>query len=413
MRNDVNKDLQAATVLMWGLSNLGYNLTKIMFQLRDELDLMPAISREFRHVYRDVTALRSDPEEALATEIRDHPSKEFARIMRGESSVSRVVGSLADYLEESTRQVIKRLRDEWEEYYSAVNNMGELELLFLLILPLFAVLFSLTTDNPVYGSDSVDLLLLPLVGVGLYVYVVSVSSWERVSVKGNLLMGVTGVALGITFNLIASLYLSYYHPYWLYLSVPLMMGGFGYGYTVHRQLSRKNDAETRLFGFMSSVRESLRVTGYGLSKSLDKVRSKELGREINRMISSFLALSSMVKDRREAIPHTDSWITASVFKTMVALDDSDILTPVVARKLTEFTEEYYDAIRVRRRRMYAFAIVSFLSPLILTAMIAVTFYAFYDVSVFAGIPLYHSETMGCPSREVREGHCPLPSPLET
>jgi Flp pilus assembly protein TadB len=386
LNQEVTRELPVVVIVMWGLSQVGYSVQRMIETLSTETDISTAIAREFRKIYRDFTAFRVDPEDAIAAEAADHPSKIFDRLLTGILGISRLGGELSAYLERMAFEVITDLKEQWARFGRAASDMGELSILFMLVLPILAIFFALVEADPVYGVDLIAFFMVPVVGFALYMYVAVQANLSQLRVRGRTGYGIIGIAVGAVIDALFYIFTGY-HPLWLLFEFPVILGSLGYGYPAHRAIRQKEDADNHLPLFSRTVAEHIRSTGDNLSNALMKLRgSRAFGKEINRIISEFLGRQRVVQNYRDAIPETHSWMTRSVFTTMQEMDHEGVLNYRVLTKITEMSDAFYDAEKTRRNGLLVFKSISFIAPALLAPIIGILFWVLYDLSSVAAIP---------------------------
>jgi len=147
---------------------------------------------------------------------------------------------------------------------------------------------------------------------------------------------------------------------------------------------RKSEVESKMALLVRAVGEHVRTTGDNLYTALSKLKgNKNFGGELNRIIERYLLLSA-VSDT--PVPEMDSWVGKSIFEIMVKTDKEGVLRYEILRKLSEFADSYYDAVSTKRRSLYMFLGSSIAAPVILVAMIALTFLIMNSIAGLANVP---------------------------
>ena len=422
LQSQVERELPIVTVTMWSMAQLGYGIMKMVEELKsnetysrivkrekrgslvllkgrkeEDQEFMKAIPKEFLKIHRDFVLFNMPPEEAIVREAKDHPSKLFERLMLGAVSISKSGGSLIEFMNRITVEVMSELKRKWENFGRAASNLGELSLLFLLILPLFAIWFAVTSNNPVYGTDSVAFFMIPLIGFGLYMYLSFNAPPEEIKIKGDTKKGILALAVSIVVLVVVSLF-KILRPtggfLWIYFEVPILSFSFFYGYPVYQRIRAKNEAEEKLPIFVRSVAELIRSTGDNLYNALRKLKEGELlssslvkvttfGKVIDDTISRYL--SAMVTTGTFE-PKTDSWIVNVIFRNLMEMDRQGVLRYNVFTRLAEITDAYYDAIMAKKRSLYTFVGSSILAPAIIAGVIVMTVYVLHSIAGLVQIP---------------------------
>ncbi|ABP95359.1 MULTISPECIES: hypothetical protein [Metallosphaera] len=382
LKRQVELELPVVSLLMWGLSEIGYDVMRIINALRKETSELVAIPREFAKIHRDFTTFNLSPDEAVLRETDNHPSKLFERLLGGAITISSIGGELSVHLSRTTQEILAWMKETWEAYGRAVSNLGELSMLFLLMVPLVAIWFGIVQGNATYGVDMVTYFLVPLIGASLYFYVSLQAPLDKVPARGNLKKGLVGLAVGVGID--AFLLFKGIQYEWLLLALPIMGFSLGYGYSAQRAIQRKNSIEAHMAVFVRSIGEHIRTTGDNLFTAISKlIGNKGFGKEINMMLKRYLILSTV---EEEPVPESESWMGKTIFEIMVKADREGVLRYDIMKRLAEFADSYYDAILAKRRGLYMFLGSAIASPLILVAMIALTYFVLNQISSLAQIP---------------------------
>ncbi|BCU70947.1 type II secretion system F family protein [Stygiolobus caldivivus] len=444
LATQVEKELPVVSIMMWSMAQLGYGVMKMVEELKSnetysdlkvkgskkkekknkkkrgslllfgkrkapndggheevkekvELEYLKAIPREFLKIHRDFVLFNIPPEEAIVREAKDHPSKVFERLLLGAVSISRSGGSLMEFMNRISVEVMLELRRRWENFGKAASNLGELALLFLLIVPLFAIWFSVSSNNPIYGTDSVAFFMVPLVGFALYMYLSLSAPPEDVKIGGDVKKGVIALVVSIIV-LVALTIFKVITPtgqlLWVYFEVPVMSFSFFYGYSVYQRIKAKNEADEKLPIFVRSVAELIRSTGDNLYNALRKLEEGDLlsttlvkvttfGKLIDDTISRYV--SAMVTTGNFN-PRTDSWILNTVFRNLMEMDKQGVLRYNIFTRLAEITDSYYDAIMAKKRSLYMFVGAAALAPAIMAGVVVMTVYVLHSISGLVQIP---------------------------
>jgi len=383
LQRRVEMELPIISLMMWGLSEIGYDVMRMVETLKEETEALKAIPRELAKIYRDFTVFNLPPDQAVLKETEDHPSKLFERLLGGAVIISSIGGEISVHLSRVTTEVLQWLKESWDRYGRSVSNLGELSLLFLLMIPLLAIWFAIVQGNVQYGTDMIVYFLVPLIGVSLYIYVAFQAPLDTVPVKGNPKLGGVGLAVGIIVDVIYYL-ITKSLPMWLAVLIPTAAFSLLYGYRVQRALVRKSEVESKMALLVRAVGEHVRTTGDNLYTALSKLKgNKNFGGELNRIIERYLLLSA-VSDT--PVPEMDSWVGKSIFEIMVKTDKEGVLRYEILRKLSEFADSYYDAVSTKRRSLYMFLGSSIAAPVILVAMIALTFLIMNSIAGLANVP---------------------------
>ncbi|BCU68193.1 hypothetical protein HS7_16300 [Sulfolobales archaeon HS-7] len=382
--SQMSKELPILALMMWSMSQLGIGVIKMIEQLKREKDTLPESSREFEKIYRDFVVFSMQPDDAVMREAIDHPSTIFERILSGSVSISKIGGSLSSYLDRMTVEVMDFLRDKWERFGKVASSMSELSLLFLLMLPMLAIWFAIVQNNPIYGADSIAFFMYPLLGIGLILYLVFQSPPEDVKIKGNLFWGLFlggGTFAGI---FLLENFLRFSVQLWMLFLFPVMVFTAVYGYPIYRRMKWKNEADEKMPIFLRSVAEHIRSTGDNLYTALTKLRgNKAFGREINRMIDSYLSEAVTVG---QVYPDSDSWLAKTVFRSLIDMDRQGVLRYDVLRRLSEIGDAYYDALQKKKESLYAFLGSTVLAPALLAGIIVLTVYVMVTISSLVQVP---------------------------
>ena len=382
LRREVELELPVVTLLLWGLSEVGYDVMRMIATLKDETEDLRAIPREFARIYRDFVGFGMRPDEAVLREVENHPSKLFERVLGGAIAISSVGGDLSVHFSRMANEVLAWLKGSWERYGAAVSNLGELSMLFLLIMPLLGIWFALVQGNASFGVDLIAFFLVPFMGVGLYLYVSLQEPLDRVTARGNVRYGLLGSAIGLALDV--AIYLLGVNDVWLLVALPVLGGSLGYGLQVHRAIMRKNDVDSHMPILVRAIGEHVRTTGDNLYTTVTKlVGNESFGKEINDMLRRYLVLSTSVE---EPVPESESWMGKTIFRILVLADREGVLRYEILRKLAEFADSYYDAVMAKRRSLLLFLSSALASPLILVAMIALTYFVLTSISNLVQLP---------------------------
>ncbi|MEJ2778261.1 type II secretion system F family protein [Stygiolobus sp. RP850M] len=434
LATQVEKEMPIVSIVMWSMAQLGYGIMKMVEELKSSetyadmkiksrdkktrgsllifdkksskqvneeeklgTEYLKAVPREFLKIHRDFVIFNMPPEEAIAREAMDHPSKVFERLLLGAVSISKSGGSLMEFMNRITVEVMEELKRKWENFGRAASNLGELALLFLLIVPLFSISFAVSSNNPVYGTDSIAFFMVPLIGFALYMYLALSAPPEDVKINGDIKKG--GIALAISMILLAVLtILKILSPrgllLWIYFEMPMMAFSFFYGYSAYQRIKAKNEAEEKLPIFVRSVAELIRSTGDNFFNALRKLQEGDLlsstlvkattfGKLIDDTISRYV--SSMITTGNFN-PRTDSWILNTVFRNLMEMDRQGVLRYNIFTRLAEITDAYYDAIMAKKRSLYMFVGAAAIAPAIMAGVIVMTVYVLHNISGIAQIP---------------------------
>ncbi|MFP3188120.1 MAG: type II secretion system F family protein [Sulfolobaceae archaeon] len=434
LATQVEKEMPIVSIVMWSMAQLGYGIMKMVEELKSSetyadmkiksrdkktrgsllifdkksskqvneeeklgTEYLKAVPREFLKIHRDFVIFNMPPEEAIAREAMDHPSKVFERLLLGAVSISKSGGSLMEFMNRITVEVMEELKRKWENFGRAASNLGELALLFLLIVPLFSISFAVSSNNPVYGTDSIAFFMVPLIGFALYMYLALSAPPEDVKINGDIKKG--GIALAISMILLAVLtILKILSPrgllLWIYFEMPMMAFSFFYGYSAYQRIKAKNEAEEKLPIFVRSVAELIRSTGDNFFNALRKLQEGDLlsstlvkattfGKLIDDTISRYV--SSMITTGNFN-PRTDSWILNTVFRNLMEMDRQGVLRYNIFTRLAEITDAYYDAIMTKKRSLYMFVGAAAIAPAIMAGVIVMTVYVLHNISGIAQIP---------------------------
>lgn len=386
LKDRVELELPVLSILMWGLSQMGYGIMRMIQILKDNTDLLPAVSQEFAKIYRDFLIFRIEPDDAIVNETTDHPSKPFQRLIEGSLSISRMGGDVTQFIDRMIEEVFDDLKLKWERFGKAVNNMTELTLLFLLMLPLVALFFGMVTGNAIYSADMVVFFMLPLLGFGLYMYLSLQYYSTDIKVEGDIRKGLLGLGIGVVVAIVIFiLFNKRYEPVWAYIEAPILGFSLGYGLSVHRTLSKRNEIESRSPIFIRTIAEHIRSTGDNLANALLKLKgNKAFGKGINEAVDQYLSTLRITGEQR--VPESKSWMFKTLFTVLVNLDTEGMLKYAILRRLSEISEIFYDAIKVRRNTLISFIAVSILSPVLLAGMTGLTVYVMYNISGIAQVP---------------------------
>ncbi|MEJ2775559.1 type II secretion system F family protein [Sulfolobaceae archaeon RB850M] len=428
LASQVEKELPIVSIIMWSMSQLGYGVMKMIEELKsdetyahfkgkskknkkgiillgkraksDEEEVggekydrryLKAIPREFLKIHRDFVLFNIPPEEAIVREAKDHPHKIFERLLLGAVSISRSGGNLSEFMNRITVEVMDELKRRWEAFGKAAANMGELAMLFLLILPLFAIWFAVSANNPIYGVDSVAFFMVPLMGFALYMYLSLNAPPEDVKMSGNIKWGIVGLAVSILVLLLLTFFkvlsLNGYWL-WLYFLTPIMAFSALYGYPLYKRIKEKNEADERLPIFVRSVAELIRSTGDNLYNALKKleegdviastvVKMTTFGKVIDETIKKYLTTMVTVGHFK---PKTDSWLVNTVFESLMEMDRQGVLKYNIFTRLAEITDAYYDAMQARKRALYTFIGTSVIAPAIMAGVIVLTIYVLHSIA---------------------------------
>lgn len=435
LATQVEKELPIVSIMMWGMAQLGFGIMKMVEELKSketyadmkvknnrdkktrgsllifnkksskqvkeeekvEMEYIKAVPREFLKIHRDFVLFNMPPEEAIVREAKDHPSKVFERLLLGAVSISKSGGSLMEFMNRITVEVMEELKRKWENFGKAASNLGELALLFLLIVPLFSIWFAVSSNNPVYGTDSVSFFMVPLIGFALYMYLAFSAPPEDIKINGDIKKG--GIALAISIILLAVLtILKILSPkgllLWIYFEIPVMAFSFFYGYSAYQRIKARNEADEKLPIFVRSVAELIRSTGDNLFNALRKLQEGDLlsstlvkattfGKLIDDTISRYI--SSMITIGNFN-PRTDSWILNTVFRNLMEMDRQGVLRYNIFTRLAEITDAYYDAIMAKKRSLYMFVGAAAIAPAIMAGVIVMTVYVLHSISGLVQIP---------------------------
>jgi hypothetical protein len=434
LATQVEKEMPIVSIMMWSMAQLGFGIMKMVEELKSsetyadmkvknrdkktrgsllifdkksskqvneeekvEMEYLKAVPREFLKIHRDFVLFNIPPEEAIVREAKDHPSKVFERLLLGAVSISKSGGSLMEFMNRITVEVMEELKRKWENFGRAASNLGELALLFLLIVPLFSIWFAVSSNNPVYGTDSVAFFMVPLIGFVLYMYLAFSAPPEDVKINGDIKKG--GIALVISMILLAVLTIfKILSPrgllLWIYFEMPVMAFSFFYGYSAYQRIKAKNEAEEKLPIFVRSVAELIRSTGDNFFNALRKLQEGDLlsstlvkattfGKLIDDTISRYV--SSMITTGNFN-PRTDSWILNTVFRNLMEMDRQGVLRYNIFTRLAEITDAYYDAIMAKKRSLYMFVGAAAIAPAIMAGVIVMTVYVLHSISGLVQIP---------------------------
>ena len=382
LKREVELELPVVTLLLWGLSEVGYDVMRIISSLKNETEDLKAIPREFAKIFRDYVGFNMRPDEAVMREVENHPSKLFERVLGGAIAISSIGGELSVHFSRMAEEVLAWLKESWERYGRAVSNLGELSMLFLLMVPLLGIWFALVQGNASYGATVITFFLIPFVGVGLYLYISLQAPLDKVSAKGSVEYGAAGFAIGLAVDVV--LYILGVRDVWLLVAVPVLGGSLGYGLPVHRAIMRKNDVDSHMPILVRAIGEHVRTTGDNLYTTVTKlVGDKSFGKEVNAMLRRYLVLSTSVD---EPVPESDSWMGKTIFRILVLADKEGVLRYEILRKLAEFADSYYDAVLAKKRSLLMFLGSALASPLILVAMIAMTYFVLTSISSLVQLP---------------------------
>ncbi|WP_054837317.1 hypothetical protein [Metallosphaera hakonensis] len=322
------------------------------------------------------------PDESVLRETENHPSKLFERVLGGAITISSIGGELSNHLSRMTQEILAWLKGNWENYGRIVSNLGELSMLFLLMVPLLGVWFALVQGNASYGIDMITYFMIPFIGAALYLYVGLQAPLDRVPAKGNVKIGALGLIVGVIVDVV--LFLKFVQYPWVLLAIPVLGGSLGYGLSVHRAILRKNDIESHMAILVRSIGEHVRSTGDNLYTAVTKLLgNKSFGKEINAMLRRYLILSAV---EEEPVPESESWMGKTIFQILVKADREGVLRYEIIKRLAEFADAYYDAVITKKRSLYMFLGSALASPLILVAMIALTYFVLNSISNLAQVP---------------------------
>jgi hypothetical protein len=392
LKRRVEMELPIASMMMWGLSEIGYDVMRIVDIMKQETEEMKAIPRELSVIHRNYVVFNMRPDDAVYEETRDHPSKLFEKLLGGAVAISSIGGELSVHFSRMTTEVLQWLKNSWETFGKAVSNLGELSLLFLLMVPMVALWFGLVEGNPLNGVSMVDYLILPLVGIGLYFYLSTTAPLEYLKVDGDLKWGALGLAVGAVADVVLAL-LFKYDQAWLLVALLVMGFSLGYGYKVDQTIRRKNDIESHIAVFVRAMAEHVRTTGDNLYTAVSKlVGSRSFGKELNKFLRRYLLLSSAYSD---AVPEADSWIGRSILEIMMRADKEGVLRYEILRKLAEFADNYYDAIQAKKRGLAMFLGSAIASPAVLVGMVGLTYVILTSIAGLTSISsLQQASTLG-------------------
>jgi hypothetical protein len=158
LATQVEKEMPIVLIMMWSMSQLGFGIMKMVEELKSsetyedmkeknrnkktrgpllisnkksskqvneeekvEMEYLKAVPREFLKIYRDFVLFNIPPEEAIVREAKDHPSKVFERLLLGAVSISKSGGSLMEFMNRITVEVMEELKRKWENFGRAAS----------------------------------------------------------------------------------------------------------------------------------------------------------------------------------------------------------------------------------------------------------------------------------------------------
>ncbi|AEM38220.1 Type II secretion system F protein [Pyrolobus fumarii 1A] len=360
-RRRVEDELPWFVLLAASLQAAGVSLFEAFRRLRGSI--LPAMEREARLLERTVMVEGVDWITAMERLADTHPSRSFADLLRGYTSLVVTGGDLLGYLEDRVREQLEWLRFRLRQFAERVVTLGEVMVIaFVLLTSIFAIVGGAVEQAAflqVFTYLGIPLMAAVFVGIvqsmqlGFTVPEVAIAH------------GIPAVAVAVA---AAWGVLSYGYS-WAALTAVIAALGLGYGaqWLLQVRIARAHEAALPLF-----VRDLLEYRKIGLPPSsaiLDLAERKPYNQHFNALIEKLAAMLRLDVPLDEAVLRlwTPSRVARIVLFTVAEIEATGGGTPRVLETLHRFLQDYYLAYREMKSQLRLYEALMYAAPVMLAS----------------------------------------------
>jgi hypothetical protein len=310
--------------------------------------VFPVLEKEAEVIEKHVVLGGMSQDEAYELLASKHPSRDFALILNGYTSIRRTGGSTALYLEAQADNLLEFLESKWSKVADTTATAGEAAITMFFLLPSLFLVGGLVLPS-MTGLFPIITLMLPVMAILFYVMLAQAQPTIYDVVKVNPLPGLfTG---GLVFAaLVAS------NPLWLTMSMSIAAAALVYGLESRRIISENHAIDKAVPLFLEQMSEYAKM-GLDIINGLIRcAHENSYTPAFDRLLANAANQLALGVPPRDLEIRTGSWTAKYTFFLLGESSEVGAISPYALRKAAQ----YVDRVLTKRKeasaanRMYLF-----------------------------------------------------------
>lgn len=292
--------------------------------------IFPALEKEAEVIEKHVVLGGMSQDEAYELLASKHPSRDFALILNGYTSIRRSGGSTTTYLEAQADNLLEFLESKWAKVADVTATAGEAAITMFFLLPALFLVGGLVLPS-MTGLFPIITLMLPVMAILFYAMLAQAQPTTYDIVKANPIPGLfTG---GLVFAaLVAS------NPFWLTLSMSIAAASLVYGLESRRMINENHSIDKAVPLFLDQMSEYAKM-GLDIINSLIRcAHENTYTPAFDRLLANVANQLALGVPPRELEIRTGSWTAKYAFFLLGESSEVGAISPYALRKAAQYVE---------------------------------------------------------------------------
>lgn len=292
--------------------------------------IFPVLEKEAEVIEKHVVLGGMSQDEAYELLASKHPSRDFALILNGYTSIRRSGGSTSTYLEAQADNLLEFLESKWAKVADVTATAGEAAITMFFLLPALFLVGGLVLPS-MTGLFPIITLMLPIMAVLFYVMLAQAQPTTYDVVKVNPVPGLfTG---GLIFAaLVAS------NPLWLTMSMGIAAAALVYGLESRRVITENHSIDKAVPLFLDQMSEYAKM-GLDIINSLIRcAHENTYTPAFDRLLANAANQLALGVPPRELEIRTGSWTAKYAFFLLGESSEVGAISPYALRKAAQYVE---------------------------------------------------------------------------
>jgi len=368
-RGAIDMELPFFVVYATLVERAGKSLITAFERVAEQSHIFRRLSIEASIVRKILAFFRYSPVDALEEYASSVPNERMRSFVSGYTSIIRIGGNTASYLESVYQEMLNNLSNRWVRYVESASMLGDiivaLFMLFPTLLALGAIAFSQTMS--VTMLQLFTYLATPFIAMGLYVMIDSMqpklpsaplfSSMDKA-------VALSGIGIAIPMYMALCCRLQGVNPL-IVVCIALTIAILPELGIYMVRSAEVRSIESDLPKFVRDVAEFLRI-GYNIPRAIAQIARS---RRYNRFLDSYIGALAMLLQLNIPLPRIQrcfisrSWLFNYTLFVLSDLEQMGALTPRELDSLSSFLESIVNSRDQARKGLTLYLALSIMTPL--------------------------------------------------
>jgi len=368
-RGAIDMELPFFVVYATLVERAGKSLITAFERVAEQGHIFKRLSLEASIVRKILAFFRYSPVDALDEYASTVPNDRMRSFVAGYTSIIRIGGNTASYLESVYREMLDNLSSRWTRYVESASMLGDiivaLFMLFPTLLALGAIAFSQAMS--VTMLQFFTYLVTPFIAMGLYVMIDSMQpklpSAPLFSPMDKV-VAASGIGIAIPMYMALCCRLHGLNPL-ITVSIAMVIAMLPELATYMARAVEVRNIENDLPKFVRDVAEFLRI-GYNIPRAIAHIARS---RRYNRFLDSYIGALAMLLQLNIPLPRIQrcfisrSWLFNYTLFVLSDLEQMGALTPRELDSLSSFLESIVNSRDQARKGLTLYLALSIMTPL--------------------------------------------------